>query len=100
MLYSIGNREDSKKIEELASLENQAKELHLRDKLGEQNFREDMKKLYETFAKTNKDTPRDITKTMLLTSEENIKALTNLNDKTLEIRKDKGILSSYLLSLF
>ena len=47
MLYSIKDREDLENLEELVSLENQVKYLRLQDKLGQQNFHEDMKKLFE-----------------------------------------------------
>ena len=44
MLYSIKDREDIEKLEELALLQNQVKVVKLQDKLGEQNFHEDIKK--------------------------------------------------------
>ena len=44
MLYSIKDREDLENLEELVSLENQVKVVKLQDKLGKQNFHEDMKK--------------------------------------------------------
>ena len=44
MLYSIKDREDLENLEELVSLENQVKLVRLQDKLGKQNFHEDMKK--------------------------------------------------------
>ena len=47
MLYSIENRDDLEKLEELASLENQVKDLRLQVKLGKQNSHEDMKYLYQ-----------------------------------------------------
>ena len=40
MLYSIRDREDLEKLEELASLQNQVKAVRLQDKLGKQNFHE------------------------------------------------------------
>ena len=43
MLFPIKNREDLENLEELVSLENQVKAVKLQDKLGEQNFHEDMK---------------------------------------------------------
>ena len=47
MLYSIKDREDIEKLEELALLQNQVKVVKLQDKLGEQNFHEDIKKVFE-----------------------------------------------------
>ena len=44
MLYSIKDREDIEKLEELALLQNQVKVVKLQNKLGEQNFHEDIKK--------------------------------------------------------
>ena len=44
MLYSIKDREDLEKLEDLVSLQNQVKVVKLQDKLGEQNFHEDLKK--------------------------------------------------------
>ena len=42
MLYPIKNVEDLEKLEELASLQNQVNEVRLQDKLGKQNFHEDI----------------------------------------------------------
>ena len=47
MLYSIKNIEDLENLEELASLQNQVKVVRLQDKLGKQNFHENMKKVFE-----------------------------------------------------
>ena len=44
MMFAINNREDLDKLEELASLQDQVKVVRLQDKLGKQNFHEDMKK--------------------------------------------------------
>ena len=44
MLYSIKNREDLENSEEFVSLQAQVKVVRLQDKLGEQNFHEDLKK--------------------------------------------------------
>ena len=72
------------KFEDLASLQNQVDELRLQDKMGKQNYNEDMKKLYEPLPDTIKDTSRDITKTMTETSIKNNKALEILNDRNRE----------------
>ena len=45
MLYSIKDREDLEKLNELVSLRDQVKTVRLQDKLGKQNFHEDMKKV-------------------------------------------------------
>ena len=44
MLFPIKDREELNKLEELASLQDQVKVVKLQDKLGKQNFHEDMKK--------------------------------------------------------
>ena len=44
MLYSIENRNDLENLNGLTLLENQVKELRLQDKLGKQNFHENIKK--------------------------------------------------------
>ena len=44
MFYSIMDREELEKLNELVSFENQLKAVRLQDKLGKQNFPEDMKK--------------------------------------------------------
>ena len=41
MLFSIKSSEDLENLNELISLQNQVKDLRLRDKLGRQNFHED-----------------------------------------------------------
>ena len=44
MLYSIKDREDLENLNELVLLQDQVKTVRLQDKLGEQNFHEDLKK--------------------------------------------------------
>ena len=44
MLYAIKNNGDLKNLNELVSLENQVNVVRLQDKLGKQNFHEDMEK--------------------------------------------------------
>ena len=44
MLYSIKNEEDSENINELISLQNQVKEVLLKDRLGKQNFHDYVKR--------------------------------------------------------
>ena len=84
-------------MEELASLQNQVKEVRSQDKLGKQNFHENVKKLYEPITDTIKDVSESITKTTSETSIKNNQAIGNLINKLLEIMNDKGILASYLL---
>ena len=99
MLYSIKDREDLEKLEELASLENQVKLVKIPDKLGKQNFHEDMKEVFEPATKSIENTSQIITKTITESSINNNQAIENLNNKLLEIMNDRGIIASYLLSL-
>ena len=98
MLYSIKDREDLEKLNDLVSLENQVKVVRLQDKLGKQNFHEDMKKVFESVTKSIKDVSDEVTKTMRENSIKNNQAIQNLNNKLLEIMNDRGILASYLMS--
>ena len=87
-----------KKLEQLASLQSQVKTVRLRDKLGKQDFHEDIKKVFESVTDTIKNTSEVWTKTMMLTSKENNKALENLNKKLLEMLNCRGIIASFLMS--
>ena len=99
MLYSIKNIEELEKLNELVSLQNQVKVDRLQDKLGKQNFHEDMKKVFEPVTKSIKDVSEEVTKTMTENSIKNNQALENLYNKLLEIMNDRGILASYLMTL-
>ena len=98
MLYSIKNVEDLEKLNELVSLQDQVKVVKLQDKLGEQNFHEDMKKVFEPVTKSLENTSENLTKAITESSKENNLALENLNNKLLEIMNDRGILATYLMS--
>ena len=98
MLYSNKDREDLENLNELVSLQDQVKTVRLQDKLGKQNFHEDMKKVIEPVTKSLENTSQDIKKTITETSLKNNQAIENLNNKLLEIMNDRGIISSYLLS--
>ena len=98
MLYSIKNIEELEKLNELASLQNQVKVVRLQDKLGNQNFHEDMKKVFEPVTKSLENTSENLTKAITESSKENNLALENLNNKLLEIMNDRGILATYLMS--
>ena len=81
MLYSLENREDLEKLEELGSLQNQVEEVRLQDNLGKQIFHENIKKVFEPFFNTIKDAFENLTKTITEASIKNNKALENLNNK-------------------
>ena len=98
MMFAINNREDLDKLEELASLQDQVKVVKLQDKLGEQNFHEDMKKVFEPVTKSLKNTSENLTKAITETSIKNNLAIENTNNNLLEIMNDRGILATYLMS--
>ena len=98
MLYSIKDREDLENLNELVSLQDQVKTVRLQDKLGEQNFHENIKKVFEPVTKSIENTSQDITKTITETSLKNNETIENLNNKLLEIMNDRGILATYLMS--
>ena len=98
MLYSIKNLEDLEISQELVSLENQVQAVRLQDKLGKQNFHEEMKKVYKPVTKSIKDISENVTKTMMIISKENNLAIEILNNKLLEIMNDRGIIASYWMS--
>ena len=64
MLYSIKDREDLENLNELVSLQDQVETVRLQDKLGKQNFHEDLKKVFEPITKSLENTSQDITKTI------------------------------------
>ena len=98
MFNSIKDREDLENLEVLVSLENQVKAVRLQDKLGKQNFHEDMKKMFEPVTKSLENTSQDITKATTETSIKNNQAIENLNNEFLKILIDRGILATYLMS--
>ena len=85
-------------LKEFATLQNQVKAVRLQDKLGKQNFHEDMKKLYEPLTNTIKDVSENTTKTITDTSIKNTKAISDLNEKVLELLDEKGLIAPYLAS--
>ena len=99
MLYPIRNREDLEKLNEAVSLQNQVKVVRLQDKLGKQNFHEDMTKVFEPLTDTLKKTSENITKTITESSINNNKAIENLNEKVLESMNDKGLIDSSLIEV-
>ena len=98
MLYSFKNREDLENLEELVSLQDQVKVVKLQDKLGRQNFHEDMKKVFEPVTKSIENTSQNLTKAITETSIKNNLAIENINNNLLEIMNDRGILATYLMS--
>ena len=74
-MFPIKNRDDLENLNELVSLQNQVKAVRLQDKLGKQNFHEDMKKVFEPVTKSLENTSQDITKTLTENSNNNNKAI-------------------------
>ena len=98
MLFPIKNREYLKNLNELVSLQDQVKVVKLQDKLGEQNFHEDIKKVFEPVTKSLKNNSENLTKAITETSIKNNQAIEIINNNLLEIMNDRGILATYLMS--
>ena len=96
MMFPIRNVEDLQNLNEAVSLQNQVKVVRLQDKLGKQNFHEDMTKVFEPLTDTLKRTSEKITKTITENSINNNKAILDLNEKILELMNDKGMIAPYL----
>ena len=97
MLYPIKNIEDLEKLNEAVSLQNEVKVVRLQDKLGEQNFHEDIKKIFKPMTDEMKNTSENISKSITESSINNNKAISDLNEKILELMNDRGIIASYLM---
>ena len=98
MLYSIKDREDLENLNELVSLQDRVKTVRLQDKLGKQNFHDDMKKVFQPVTKSLENTSENLTKAVAETSVKNNQAIENINNNLLEIMNDRGILATYLMS--
>ena len=98
MLFPINNRKDLQNLNELVSLQNQVNEVRLQDKLGEQNYHEDSKKIFKPMTEAIKSTSEKIIKTLTENSINNNKAIENLNEKILELMDEKGMIAPYLVS--
>ena len=97
-MFPIKNSEYLGNLNELVSLQDQVKAVRLQDKLGKQNFHEDMKKVFEPMTDAIKNTYENITKTVTESSIKNNKAIENLNEKVLELMNDKRMIAPYLAS--
>ena len=85
MMFPIRNVEDLQNLNEAVSLQNQVKVVRLQDKLGKQNFHEDLKEVFEPITKSLENTSENITKTITENSIINNKAIENLNEKIFRI---------------
>ena len=98
MLYSIKNIEGLEKLNEAISLQKQVQEVILQNKLGDQNYHEDINKFFKPMTDELKNTSEKITRTLTENSINNNKAIENLNEKILELMDEKGMIASYLAS--
>ena len=98
MLFPIRNVEDLQNLNEAVSLQNQVKYVRLQDKLGKQNFHEDMAEVFEPLTDTLKKTSENMTKSITENSINKNKAIENLNEKILELLNDKGMIAPFLVS--
>ena len=96
MMFPIRNIEDLQNLNEAVSLQNQVNVVRLQDKLGKQIFHENMEEVFEPLTDTLKKTSDNITKTITENSIINNKAIENLNEKSLELMNDKGMIAPYL----
>ena len=96
MLFAIRKVEDLQILNEAVSLQNQVKVVRLQDKIGKQNFHDNMEEVFEPLTNTLKKTSDNITKTITENSNNNNKAIENLNETILELMNDKGIIAPYL----
>ena len=87
MLFPIGNVEDLQNLNEAVSLQNDVKVVRLHDKLGKQNFHEDMEEVFEPMTNAIKKTSENITKSLTEVSINNNKAIENLNEKNFRINE-------------
>ena len=99
MLYPINNREDLQKLNDAVLLQKQVQEVRLQNKLGDQNYHEDIKKFFKPMTDEIKNTSENITKTITESSINNNKAIENLNEKVLESMNDKGLIDSSLIEV-
>ena len=98
MLYPINNREDLQKLNDAVLLQNQVQEVRLQNKLGDQNYHEDINKFFKPMTDESKNTSEKITRTLTENSINNNKAIENLNEKILELMNEQGMIASYLVS--
>ena len=98
MLYPINNREDLQKLNDAVLLQNQVQEVRLQNKLGDQNYHEDINKFFKPMTDELKNTSEKITRTLTENSINTNKAIENLNEKILELMNEQGMIASYLVS--
>ena len=87
------------KLNELVSLQIQIKALRIQDNLVNENFPEKIEKDIEPVTRRITVASRVVTRALMVNSEENNNTLTKLNNKLLDLMKDRGILASYSIPL-
>ena len=75
MTFALIKREGLKELNKLASLQAQANVFRLQDKLGKQNFHEDIEKVFEPKTKAIQKICGYLTKTLTETSIKNNQAI-------------------------
>ena len=98
MMFPIRNVEDLQNLNEALSLQNQVKVVRLQDKLGKQNFHEDLREVFEPITKSLENTSENIAKTITETSNKHKEAISDLNEKVLELMDEEGLIAPYLAS--
>ena len=83
-MYSIKNTEDLESLNKIVSLQNQVIEVLLQKRLDEQNYHENIRKIYEPITDAIEKTSKISTKTMTEKPIKNNKALENMNEKVLK----------------
>ena len=81
LIIVFKSRDVLETLEELASLQNEVKELRFQDKVVTQNNHENEQKVFGPDIDTNKKNSEDMKKTIMLKSKENSEALANINNK-------------------
>ena len=97
MMFPIRNVEDLQNLNEAVALQNQVKVVRLQDKLGKQNFQEDLKEVFEPITKSLENTSENITKTITEASNKNNKEISDLNEKVIKLMDGKGLIAPYLV---
>ena len=98
MLFARNNREGLENLNKLVPLQDQVKAVRLQEKLGKQNFHEDMKEVFEPMTDAIKNASENITKSITESSVNNHKGIENLNEKILNLMNDKGMIAPCLAS--
>ena len=89
-MYSTEAGCNFEKLNELVSLQNQVKASRLQDKFWKENFLEVMKKVIAAVPKSKEDASESVSKIIMVSSGEIIKAIADLSQKVFEIMIDRA----------